>query len=121
MERKSGQVYKYISFLRAKRFWYKVLFWLCFNCASDLSFMENSYSRIGVIWGVYSSIGWQKHIPTQKSPKYPPPTRFSVSRSPWAPVVSENGRFFIRAKSIDDILYPYHVVLTKKVKDRRMN
>ena len=33
--------------------------------------------------------------------------------------VSGNGRLFIRVKSIDDKLYPYHV-LTTKAKDRRL-
>ena len=33
--------------------------------------------------------------------------------------ISKNERFVICGKSIDDNLYPYHVVLTTKAKDRR--
>ena len=34
--------------------------------------------------------------------------------------LSTYGRFFIRGKSIDDNLYPYHAVLTTKAKDQRL-
>ena len=34
--------------------------------------------------------------------------------------VSGNGRFLLCVKSIDDKLYPCHVVLTTKAKDRRL-
>ena len=34
--------------------------------------------------------------------------------------ISKNGWFFVCGKSINDNLYPYHVVLTTKPKDRRL-